>query len=65
MVRIYLGGRWDLMSFRIYVDEAGTHSEEWLIIGMLFVPDHGVLHAALSKARKLRSKPATRMFPFP
>lgn len=39
------------MSFRIYVDEAGTHSEEWLIIGMLFVPTHGVLHSALCKAK--------------
>ena len=31
----------------IYVDEAGTHSDEWLVIGMLFVPDHGLLHPDL------------------
>ena len=35
------------MRFRIYVDESGTHAERWLIIGMLFVPDHGALHSAL------------------
>lgn len=35
------------MSFRIYVDESGTHSDQWLIIGMLFVPTHGVLHSEL------------------
>ncbi|MBI2805024.1 MAG: DUF3800 domain-containing protein [Planctomycetes bacterium] len=37
--------------FRIFVDEAGTHGEEWLIIGMLFVPDHGSLHSDLCKAK--------------
>ena len=36
---------------RIYADESGTHSDQWLIIGMLFVPDHGPLHAALCKAK--------------
>ncbi|HUY31437.1 MAG TPA: hypothetical protein VMV69_01555 [Pirellulales bacterium] len=40
------------MSFRIYVDEAGTHNEEWLIIGMLFVPTHGILHSALCKVKE-------------
>lgn len=39
------------MSFRIYVDESGTHGQDWLIIGMLFVPDHGALHAALCTAK--------------
>jgi hypothetical protein len=33
---------------RIYVDESGTHSSSgWLVIGMLFVPDHAALHSAL------------------
>jgi len=32
---------------RIYIDESGTNSDEWLVIGMLFVPNHGPLHAAL------------------
>jgi len=40
-----------VMTYRIYADESGTHSEEWLIIGMLFVPDHGVLHPALCAAK--------------
>lgn len=39
------------MSFRIYVDESGTHAEQWLIIGMLFVPDHGALHADLCRVK--------------
>lgn len=39
------------MSFRIYVDESGTQSDQWLIIGMLFVPTHGVLHSALCKVK--------------
>ncbi|HEV3417250.1 MAG TPA: DUF3800 domain-containing protein [Pirellulales bacterium] len=39
------------MAFRIYVDESGTQSEQWLIIGMLFVPTHGPLHADLCKAK--------------
>lgn len=39
------------MAFRIYVDESGTHGDEWLIIGMLFVPNHGPLHSALCKAK--------------
>ena len=39
------------MAFRIYVDESGTHSEEWLVIGMLFVPDHGPLHSELCKEK--------------
>lgn len=36
---------------RIYIDESGTHSREWLVIGMLFVPDHGALHPALCAAK--------------
>jgi len=33
---------------RIYVDESGTHADSpWLIIGILFVPDHGPLHSDL------------------
>jgi len=39
------------MSMRIYIDEAGTHSDEWLVIGMLFVPNHGVLHSALCSVK--------------
>lgn len=39
------------MGFRIYVDESGTHADDWLVIGMLFVPDHGTLHAALCKTK--------------
>ena len=36
------------MAYRIYIDESGTHKEEgWLLIGMLFVPQHGPLHNAL------------------
>jgi len=40
-----------MTQFRIYADESGTHSDEWLIIGMLFVPDHGALHSALCRAK--------------
>jgi hypothetical protein len=40
------------MAFRIYVDESGTHDDKWLIIGMLFVPDHGALHSDLCKAKE-------------
>jgi len=36
---------------RIYIDESGTNSRNWLIIGMLFVPNHGPLHAALCEAK--------------
>ncbi len=33
---------------RIYADESGTHGDSaWLVIGMLFVPDHALLHPAL------------------
>lgn len=39
------------MGFRIYVDESGTHGNDWLIIGMLFVPNHGRLHSALCKVK--------------
>jgi hypothetical protein len=37
---------------RIYVDEAGTHCDEWLVIGMLFVPNHGRLHAELCQTKE-------------
>lgn len=37
---------------RIYADEAGTHGGDWLIIGMLFVPDHGQLHSDLCAAKE-------------
>lgn len=37
---------------RIYVDEAGTHDSAWLVIGVLFVPDHGALHSALSSVKE-------------
>jgi len=43
------------MSFRIYVDESGTHSDQWLVIGMLFVPDHGRLHSALCAVKDKHS----------
>src|SRR2546428_13322868 len=36
---------------RIYVDESGTHDSKWLVIGMLFVPNHGLLHAELLRAK--------------
>lgn len=36
---------------RIYVDESGTHDEKWLIIGMLFVENHGALHSALCRVK--------------
>lgn len=40
------------MGFRIYVDESGTHSDQWFLIGMLFVPDHGPLHSDLCAAKE-------------
>ncbi len=39
------------MAYRIYIDESGTHANSYLIIGMLFVPDHGALHSELCKAK--------------
>lgn len=39
------------MAFRIYVDESGTHGNEWLIIGMLFVPAHAALHNDLCQTK--------------
>lgn len=39
------------MGYRIYIDESGTHDDRFLIIGMLFVPDHGALHADLCAAK--------------
>lgn len=39
------------MCYRIYADESGTHGGDWLVIGMLFVPNHGPLHAALCKVK--------------
>lgn len=32
---------------RIYADESGTQGNDWLVIGMLFVPDHALLHSDL------------------
>ncbi len=40
------------MAFRIYVDESGTHGDDWLVIGMLFVPDHGSLHSDLCAVKE-------------
>jgi len=40
-----------MQQYRIYADESGTHSDQWLVIGMLFVPDHGSLHSALCGAK--------------
>ncbi len=37
--------------YRIYADESGTQDPKWLIIGMLFVPNHGPLHSELCKAK--------------
>ncbi len=36
------------------MDESGTHSDEYLIIGMLFVPDHGPFHSKLIKVKEAR-----------
>lgn len=41
-----------LSEMRIYADESGTHGGDWLVIGMLFVPDHGQLHSALCAAKE-------------
>jgi len=36
------------MAYRIFIDESGTHDDHsWLLIGMLFVPQHATLHNAL------------------
>lgn len=43
------------MPVRIYVDESGTHGDEWLVIGMLFVPEHGLLHSKLCAAKEKRA----------
>lgn len=40
---------------RIYADESGTHGGEWLVIGMLFVPDHGRLHSRLCAIKEQKS----------
>lgn len=42
------------MPYRIYADESGTHDQRWLIIGMLFVPDHGLLHSELCAVKEKR-----------
>ncbi len=40
------------MAYRIYIDESGTHEgSPWLLIGMLFVPQHALLHKALCDAK--------------
>lgn len=38
--------------YRIYLDESGTHDDQWLIIGALFVPDHAPLHHALRQVKE-------------
>jgi hypothetical protein len=43
------------MSYRIYIDESGTHGDQWLVIGMLFVPDHAALHTDLCKAKDVHT----------
>jgi len=40
------------MGYRIYIDESGTHSNDWFIIGMLFVPNHGKLHSELCRVKE-------------
>ena len=43
------------MAYRIYVDESDTHEgSRWLLIGMLFVPQHGLLHNALVQVKEQR-----------
>lgn len=37
---------------RIYVDESGTHAEDFLIIGALFVPTHGATHSDLCAVKE-------------
>lgn len=40
------------MAYRIYIDESGTQEDhEWLLIGMLFTPQHATLHNALCAAK--------------
>lgn len=39
-------------TMRIYVDESGTHAGNWLIIGMLFVRDHGHTHSELCDVKE-------------
>jgi hypothetical protein len=40
------------VAYRIYIDESGTHEgSAWLLIGMLFVPQHALLHNALCAAK--------------
>lgn len=49
------------MAYRIYIDESSTHAgSEWLLIGMLFVPNHGALHNALAQAKEDESYFNTR-----
>lgn len=44
------------MAYRIYVDESGTQEDHgWLLIGMLFVPNHAALHKALCAAKDAES----------
>lgn len=41
------------VAYRIYIDESGTHEgSDWLLIGMLFVPQHAELHKALCAAKE-------------
>lgn len=40
------------MNYRIFVDESGTHDDRYLIIGMLFVPQHGALHSDLCRVKE-------------
>ena len=44
-----------MAEFRIFVDESGTHANDYLIIGMLFVPDHGSLHKKLVEVKDSHS----------
>ena len=41
-----------MAKLRVYIDESGTHGNDWLVIGMLFVPDHGPLHSALCRVKE-------------
>ncbi len=37
---------------RIYADESGTHGHDWLVIGMLFLPNHASLHRDLCRIKE-------------
>lgn len=40
---------------RLYIDEAGTHGGDWLVIGLLVVPEHPTLHNSLVRIKDERA----------